>query len=1008
MFKACSPVDFPFLPSPRRTLRALAGCAWVLALVSCSDEAPAPAPMAAEPLFAQAFEGTQTCKISYDGLPEPELVAKPVRIVFHRRIASVVTEPDLLTTATLTDGMLSDALAKHVETDVALTVPGGVPGREIAFEAAADGAAASYGEKGSWLVSQDAEGYPMLQGDSNAWLVAKDATSSEGWTASCRWDLVPASGPRGPVGYGALDRVFASAGSPTAAGTVEQPLEGEGCGATAEKTATGLKIASFALHFVPVVGSVLGAVAHVGALSAEYIGSKKSDACLTSTLDNLNDSLANQAEKIDGIVETLGLAQNAFYHEVYTQRLTDTAQWAYIWKTNGLDKLSPTAADHGGIFGNFMTLTGLWSNLQGPAVAGVDLHQIANNDVLFSDIRAFVQSQAPDFQSTVSEITGTQVTGTCISDCYKLVAAKPSAALIHLNQSVFDALVAKMNTDLAYSHPTNAFTSTNIVPTYDTYNDTITSFFQRALVSLQQAYTLESLVNQLNYHRGAAATTPSSVTQIAGAGGIGETHYDYTKLVVNGAAPTEDAQVHAFNTAQKKLAYLYVARANQLYLNTLHYVVSDVPVGPQAYPTADVTWKYNGTTHQHAAPAYATEVGKALKAAYDRTTSKDQGPTPLSMVPSVADGPWTKRAVLYQYSGLRDVAKCLTAVQAYNQDPNQVGTLGDALAQPGACPAIFSAGDGSALSQGRYDGDTLQPYVEVDGKMVLAGAMTDNLKFCDATAPALAWFAPTGSFVGNDAGLVAGSTYLNCGRWYLPKRNEGSTTCVGMPRAHCPTSNELGADDFYQTQLNPVGTRPNVAGYPGSCAQGISLNGNGYVFSTGLFGNWPTDMRSCGTIVGSESPLSPSYYNSRAEPWSSTTLGCQIGWWGTWHVFQNSIEFNTYNHGMGYAWFGVRLPNHTNVGGAGAYSGMVLPLEVFNYVVSGTGGVGNCEVQVQLYVKRQGTFERDGYSCRELAGDKPAVRCTIKDGTQYDLRLEANNNSNSLYETFLDLQIVAP
>jgi hypothetical protein len=1002
----------PSLPtaSRLRTLRTLGTCAWVLALFSCSDDPPTPPAPTVEPLVTQAFDGTQTCEITRDGVVEPELTARKVRVVLNRPITSTVTEPDLLKSASLTAGLVSDALATDAEIDVDLSLPDGAPGREIAFETAANNATASYGEKGHWVIATDAEGHPTLQGDSDAWLIVKDPTSKDGWTASCRWDLVPAEGPAGPIGYDALKTHFAGADQAVPKGTVEQSLE-SGCGGGFEKTASGLKIASLALHFVPGVGTALGVAAHGGAVVAEVIGSSKSEACMESTLDNINEALATQAERIDGIVEDMALAQDAFYAEAYTSRLNDSQQWAYLWKHNGLDILSPTSTDQGGIFGNFMVLAGLWSNLQGPAVPGVDVKTIAGNTALFEDLRGYVQSQTQSFQGAVTEISGTTVAGSCVVDCYKSVQAKPTAALINLNQSVFETLKARMNVLLPFGHPTNTFETTNVVPTYESYNNTLTTFFQRALVSLQQAYTLESLVNQLNYYRGAAATTPSGVTQINALNAIGETHYDYTRLVVNGIAPDEATQVKAFNQAQKKLAYLYAARMNQLYLNTINYIVSDVPVGQQKYPTADVVWTFDGQLHTHAAPAYATEVGKALKPGYDRNTSTDQGPTPMSFLPKVTDGAWQSRAVLYQYAGLRDVAKCIKAVQAYNQSPNQVGTLEDALAQPDACPALLTAGDGSTLDKGYYDGDTMQPYVEVDGKMQLAGLMTDNLKFCDETAPALGWLAPTGAFVGNDAGLEAGKTYLSCGHWYLPKKDDGSIKCAALPRAHCPANNEAGAEDFYQKENAPTGYTCSPVGetstsiYGGSLGDKQKLNGNTYVYWTGLFGNWPLDMRSCAAIVSSSSPFSASYSNSRAEPEYSGSLGCQLAYFGHNPIpyFQWTLEENALGQ------FGIRLPNPTNVGGAGAFSGFVLPVKI----VGGAGGSGGSSYGVQAFLKvtRSGTMERDGFHCRNTgtvtgADNRNPIRCTLKDGTQYDLKLTGSTGSDGHFRSYLDLKLV--
>ena len=42
-------------------------------------------------------------------------------------------------------------------------------------------------------------------------------------------------------------------------------------------------------------------------------------------------------------------------------------------------------------------------------------------------------------------------------------------------------------------------------------------------------------------------------------------------------APTSAQQASYYNRAQKALSQLYAARVNQLYLNTIGFIVSDVP-----------------------------------------------------------------------------------------------------------------------------------------------------------------------------------------------------------------------------------------------------------------------------------------------------------------------------------------------------------------------------------------------------------------------------------------------
>jgi hypothetical protein len=159
-------------------------------------------------------------------------------------------------------------------------------------------------------------------------------------------------------------------------------------------------------------------------------------------------------------------------------------------------------------------------------------------------------------------------------------------------------------------------------------------------------------------------------------------------------------------------------------------------------------------------------------------------------------------------------------------------------------------------------------------------------------------------------------------------------------------------------------------------------------------------MRNCGTVISTG-----SYFDyGRLESETPDHLGCQVGWWGnSLGLTVNSLNVIPGGHATGR--FAIRLPNITNVGGAGSSSGPVLPIEL----QMGTDvGTGTCSPLGSLLIRRAGTMSRDGYSCKPLGNYTGSMsyhdtlRCTLIDGTQYDLKL-TNQNVSDGYQTFLGL-----
>jgi hypothetical protein len=864
----------------------------------------------------------------------------------------------------------------------------------IDFKVTADSGPGSFKEKGTWSLGVNGKGKVSLRGTSTASL----NEPSETWRAKCRWELQGAQDSSvGPVPVNMVKKIL----TPPRASMVQ--ASSTGCGSMYSQTSSGLFIAGALFSFCTPASAVL----NIAAVSTSIAGSSKGNSCLSSQLDNINQQLATQAYEIQQIQTYLGLATNVFYNAWYLAQVGLTESNVKSWREK-LSMISPVGAQPNA-FGSFMsTGLGLWAaDLQPQPGAITDPQQLAVSlttsqmNTLSSQISS---GEINGFQSWVDDFSGTKAVypdpTNCGAACLATVVQDPDSYLIKVYEDLFGSLQDNINDYVPQAQAYNQVANSNVVPLYDQYNTMLVNFYQQAVVGLQQALTMEWLVNEMNYFRAASGTTGD---QLNSWGEVNGTLYKWS-----GKSPTDEGA--AYNTAQQNLAQFYAARFNQLYLNTLNYIVSDVPVTPQAYPNDPITYTIRGTPYSDTPVAYGGEVGAGAVAPTPTPApgatpaptpaTPDQGDTPLSLLPTALFNgtTWQSAAALYQFSGLYDVSKCISSLEAYNQAAgSDGGTMQEWLQDPTNCPPILVLSDGTPLNQGFYDGNTLAPYTsyqaatgKTGGPMVLAGTMTNNLKFCDRMNPAPGWYAPSGSFVGNAAGLVAGQAYLNCGRWYLPG---GSSSC-GFPRANCaPDPSDVYTDFGEYPEVYSV-----AAGQ--GCTNNLKINGDKYPWILTLTDSFPSDMKSCSAVIMSATSagttVSPTYTEARSESgsfWSGSSTGCSIGFIGD-GISNKLPGFRPCGNGAeclypDIANFGMRLMNVTNSGNQGNASGWVLPVQV-------QASCGTSTPITKIFAwgpTNTPTITERGYLCNG-ANPYNQLVCTILDGTQYVFELSYGSSAN--------------
>ncbi|NQZ99967.1 MAG: hypothetical protein HRU01_25990, partial [Myxococcales bacterium] len=297
--------------------------------------------------------------------------------------------------------------------------------------------------------------------------------------------------------------------------------------------------------------------------------------------------------------------------------------------------------------------------------------------------------------------------------------------------------------------------SNNVVPLFDQYNNALIALYYRAVVALQQAYSIEQLANLYNYNRYVAdqcvrgsvdsLVASDSCNAIVGRGFDGirsigafemvagiRYSFDMTSGCSGPRPQSPEEHAQAFECAQRQLALLYAQRSNLLWQALLSFVLTDSPVGPQTYPTGRIAfpespqlaalrqWNQDVEGEGPGSPLdYENLVGRALPALMQgartpvdlfKRAAGEQTKTFSSRNSPSFDYTWTDDSVIYQAYQIGDAATCINTLLAYNIADNPDVTLDQVFTEYDDCPSIFALHDGAPLNSGMFDGITVQPH----------------------------------------------------------------------------------------------------------------------------------------------------------------------------------------------------------------------------------------------------------------------------------------------------------
>lgn len=629
----------------------------------------------------------------------------------------------------------------------------------------------------------------------------------------------------GPISYDKVSRIFdpsnAQKGALTdksSSSTAEK--SSGGCGTVMADTGTGLTAAAGFICFIPEAGPVLGAVVNGVGGVLSLLGASAGNTCVENQISNINQQLSAQQNQINNIVNDLQLGQNAFYNNNYK-----TAVQIAGVSTYNLQQTLTQLSGNNGQFTAFMQDANLW-NLANAPIAGASLQNVSLDTML--KVNPDPGTQA-NFRNAVQDISGTSYNPSSCSNgnCYSVVTqlqfgSSCTATAAESGQSC-PALIQSFNSlanALQSAITANTNSTTNIVPLYDQYNNTIVSIYQQTLYALQQAFTIEYMVNQMNYYY-AVANPTAGAFQLDSYGGVEGTYYAFTAASYDAETETSN-----YNEAQKQLTAMYAARVNSLFINTLNYIASDGPIGPQAYPDVPATITVGGEVTTDPNPVdFSNQVGVALTPQH-----------PIEQVGFAGSG------VLYQYFGLNNVNTCISSVENYNN--TLTGATGSISAALGAsasgatgCPSIFTL-NGQPLNGSYFDGNTFQPYVSVNNETItLASAQTDNWLVCrqPGASKLLTLYSPSASWVGNAAGLVADNVYPICAginTYYNNPNGDGNGNDIGDYDQQGGTVTNIGGTGA-NVKADAVGSEYQICGEVAGCGTLIQ-NYNPTSYSSGV------------------------------------------------------------------------------------------------------------------------------------------------------------------------------
>lgn len=553
----------------------------------------------------------------------------------------------------------------------------------------------------------------------------------------------------------------------------------------------GLTFVRNFLGFIPDVGSYLSAAVGTTTTALTVAGTLQGNSCQSASTNIMNQELQQQQQQINQIESTLGLLENSFYTQNVEVLAGQTGTDIYNYNQVFLSLAGNANSGVDGYFQQFMRNSTLWSYDYVPQ-PNIDAESIVANSTTLNNLNTFVVAPS-NFTDWVNSLSGSQYNQFACANsvpsnspnksynCYNYVTqslATDTSSIILAYKSIYQQLVSQVNLMLN-QQPSN---QQNVVPLFDQYNQVIVSLYLKSAYALQEAFFMEQMINQINLYE-----SQKGSPQLPSIGGTPGTWFSYNNY---SSGESQGYYVAQYNQAQEQLALMYAARYNQLYINTLSYIISDSPKGNQSLPSLVFRYTYNGIESSLDLSKVYANISSAIASPIELLFS---GTNQLNSL--IKDNMF-----IYQFSGLKNVQSCNIALNNYNLATNGQGVLSQGLNTQN-CPSIFQDSNGNPYNQAYYSGTTLQPYYASvpgygGGEPYLSGAIQnamavpviDGVPVQNSSAACqsnqnLYWYIPYGTSPSLAPETVP---YISCNLWnsntdlilndYVPNLENSQTT----------------------------------------------------------------------------------------------------------------------------------------------------------------------------------------------------------------------------------------
>ncbi|MDD3266871.1 MAG: hypothetical protein PHC75_06815 [Burkholderiales bacterium] len=550
--------------------------------------------------------------------------------------------------------------------------------------------------------------------------------------------------PKGPVSYNYISAAYSDSGAHILSNkmTADDPIN---CTNPMSVTNWGIDIVKLFTTFIPgPVGTAINTGLDASSDALDIAGSIEGNSCQTVELNIMNQELQQQQQAINQIESTLNLFENNFYVTNMQNQIENTGTKQYLYNSS-LQSLSG-ASNVGiqGLFQTFMIDGGLWNGFQ--TMPNMDVESIVSNQNNMNKLLDLTSSNT-NFTSYLLALSGSSYNASSCSagNCYQFVVPDTSSAFMELENALYQELLSEVYAGISAGQ--------NVIPLFDQYNQTISSLYLQSAYALQEAFVMEQLVNQINFAAG------SSGTQLSSFGNVPSTYFTYGNYSSN---ESQGFYIQQYNNAQYQLSMMYASRFNQLYQNTISYIVTDSPKGSQSVPNLVINYTYGGNIESDDLSSSYTYLGSNVQ-------------TPMQILFSAQNAfssAFANQTVIYQYSGINDIGQCISSLKGYNESNANSGVLSNALNSQNCSPIFGSANE--SYNQAYYDGNSLQAYLAIStpslgGRMVnsIAKPYINNLLVSTSTGAcsnnnSLYWYIPDGSAT---TYANVNTAYVSCGNW---------------------------------------------------------------------------------------------------------------------------------------------------------------------------------------------------------------------------------------------------